>query len=107
MRLEQRKRVRPVLRLEQPAPLFKVEQAPVVRVEHRVEQAPVVRVEQAPVRVHSTPPRFQPPSSPEAKKQPSAEDLTFLISQQITQSIRNRIPTILSNLQAKQSKLKL
>merc|ERR1712110_1338919 len=46
-------------------------------------------------------PRFQP-SSLEVK--PSAEDLTFLISQQITQSIRNRIPTILSNLQAKQSK---
>jgi len=65
-----------------------------------VEQAPLVRVEQAPVRVHSTP-RFQP-SSLEVK--PSAEDLTFLISQQITQSIRNRIPTILSNLQAKQSK---
>merc|ERR1719174_2124098 len=52
------------------------------------------------LRVHSTP-RFQP-SSLEVK--PSAEDLTFLISQQITQSIRNRIPTILSNLQAKQSK---
>merc|ERR1711881_587000 len=31
-------------------------------------------------------------------------DLTFLINQQITQSIRNRIPTILSNLKAKQSK---
>merc|ERR1712130_288480 len=87
VRLEQRRRVQPVVR---------VEQAPVVR----VEQAPVVRVEQAPVRVHSTP-RFQP-SSLEVK--PSAEDLTFLISQQITQSIRNRIPTILSNLQAKQSK---
>merc|ERR1711981_1161071 len=79
VRLEQRRRVQPVV---------------------RVEQAPVVRVEQAPVRVHSTP-RFQP-SSLEVK--PSAEDLTFLISQQITQSIRNRIPTILSNLQAKQSK---
>merc|ERR1719430_899699 len=87
VRLEQRRRVQPVVR---------VEQAPVVR----VEQAPVVRVEQAPVRVHSTP-RFQP-SSLEVK--PSAEDLTFLISQQITQSIRNRIPTILSTLQAKQSK---
>merc|ERR1719234_1884139 len=69
--------------------------------EHRVEQAPVVRVEQAPVRVHSSPPRFQPSLE---VTQPSAEDLTFLISQQITQSIRNRIPTILSNLQAKQSK---
>merc|ERR1712032_169786 len=91
-----------VVRLEQ-APLVRVEQAPVVRVEHHVEQAPVVRVEQAPVRVHSTPSRFQPSSSLEVK-QPSAEDLTFLISQQITQSIRNRIPTILSNLQAKQSK---
>lgn len=99
VRLEQRKRVKPVVR---------VEQAPVVRVEHRVEQAPIVRVEQAPlvrveqapVRVHSTP-RFQPSS---LQVKPSAEDLTFLISQQITQSIRNRIPTILSNLQAKQSK---
>merc|ERR1719151_366243 len=93
VRLEQRRRVHQ-------APVVRVEQAPVVRVEHRVEQAPLVRVEQAPVRVHSTP-RFQP-SSLEVK--PSAEDLTFLISQQITQSIRNRIPTILSNLQAKQSK---
>jgi len=102
VRLEQRRRVKPVVRLEQ-APLVRVEQAPVVRVEHHVEQAPVVRVEQAPVRVHSTPSRFQPSSSLEVK-QPSAEDLTFLISQQITQSIRNRIPTILSNLQAKQSK---
>merc|ERR1719430_425903 len=99
VRLEQRRRVQPVVRVEQ-APVVRVEQAPVVRVEHRVEQAPLVRVEQAPVRVHSTP-RFQP-SSLEVK--PSAEDLTFLISQQITQSIRNRIPTILSNLQAKQSK---
>merc|ERR1712130_93266 len=93
VRLEQRRR--PVVRVEQ-APLVRVEQAPVVR----VEQAPVVRVEQAPVRVHSTP-RFQPSS---LQVKPSAEDLTFLISQQITQSIRNRIPTILSNLQAKQSK---
>ena len=93
VRLEQRRRVHQ-------APVVRVQQAPVVRVEHRVEQAPLVRVEQAPVRVHSTP-RFQP-SSLEVK--PSAEDLTFLISQQITQSIRNRIPTILSNLQAKQSK---
>lgn len=99
VRLEQRRRVQPVVRVEQ-APVVRVEQAPVVRVEHRVEQSPLVRVEQAPVRVHSTP-RFQP-SSLEVK--PSAEDLTFLISQQITQSIRNRIPTILSNLQAKQSK---
>merc|ERR1712130_493915 len=99
VRLEQRRRVQPVVRVEQ-APVVRVEQAPVVRVEHHVEQAPLVRVEQAPVRVHSTP-RFQP-SSLEVK--PSAEDLTFLISQQITQSIRNRIPTILSNLQAKQSK---
>merc|ERR1712130_671534 len=70
----------------------------VVRLEQR--RRPVVRVEQAPVRVHSTP-RFQPSS---LQVKPSAEDLTFLISQQITQSIRNRIPTILSNLQAKQSK---
>jgi len=99
VRLEQRRRVQPIVRVEQ-APVVRVEQAPVVRVEHHVEQAPLVRVEQAPVRVHSTP-RFQP-SSLEVK--PSAEDLTFLISQQITQSIRNRIPTILSNLQAKQSK---
>jgi len=99
VRLEQRRRVQPIVRVEQ-APVVRVEQAPVVRVEHRVEQGPLVRVEQAPVRVHSNP-RFQP-SSPEVK--PSAEDLTFLISQQITQSIRNRIPTILSNLQAKQSK---
>ena len=99
VRLEQRRRVQPVVRVEQ-APVVRVEQAPVVRVEQHVEQAPLVRVEQAPVRVHSTP-RFQP-SSLEVK--PSAEDLTFLISQQITQSIRNRIPTILSNLQAKQSK---
>ena len=91
VRLEQRNRVKPVVR---------VEQAPVVRVEHHVEQSPIIRVEQAPVRVHSTP-RFQPPS---LNVKPSAEDLTFLISQQITQSIRNRIPTILSNLQAKQSK---
>merc|ERR1712088_989464 len=53
VRLEQRRRVQPIV---------------------RVEQAPVVRVEQAPVRVHSTP-RFQP-SSLEVK--PSAEDLTFL-----------------------------
>merc|ERR1712130_830854 len=101
VRLEQRRR--PVVRVEQ-APLVRVEQAPVVRVEQapvvRVEQAPLVRVEQAPVRVHS-PPRFQPSS---LQVKPSAEDLTFLISQQITQSIRNRIPTILSNLQAKQSK---
>merc|ERR1712233_192056 len=78
-----------VVRLEQ-------RRRPVVR----GEQAPLVRVEQAPVRVHSTP-RFQPSS---LQVKPSAEDLTFLISQQITQSIRNRIPTILSNLQAKQSK---
>jgi len=91
VRLEQRNRVKPVVR---------VEQAPVVRVEHHVEQSPIIRVEQAPVRVHSTP-RFQPPS---LNVKPSAEDLTFLISQQITQSIRNRIPTILSNLKAKQSK---
>merc|ERR1712130_954058 len=86
-----------VVRLEQRRrPVVRVEQAPLVR----VEQAPLVRVEQAPVRVHSTP-RFQPSS---LQVKPSAEDLTFLISQQITQSIRNRIPTILSNLQAKQSK---
>merc|ERR1711936_891093 len=92
VRLEQRRRVRPVVRLEQ---------TPVVRVEQRVEQiAPIVRVEQAPVRVHSTP-RFQPSS---LQVKPSAEDLTFLISKQITQSIRERIPTILSNLKAKQSK---
>ena len=91
-RLEQQRRVSPVVRLEQP---------PVVRVEQRVEQiAPIVRVEQAPVRVHSTP-RFQPSS---LQVKPSAEDLTFLISKQITQSIRERIPTILSNLKAKQSK---
>merc|ERR1711899_210770 len=78
-----------------------LEQTPVVRVEQRVEQiAPIVRVEQAPVRVHSTP-RFQPSS---LQVKPSAEDLTFLISKQITQSIRERIPTILSNLKAKQSK---
>merc|ERR1712012_523355 len=67
----------------------------------RVEQiAPIVRVEQAPVRVHSTP-RFQPSS---LQVKPSAEDLTFLISKQITQSIRECIPTILSDLKAKQSK---
>merc|ERR1712038_9914 len=93
VRLDQRRRgSRPVVRLDQP---------PLVRVEQRVEQiAPIVRVEQAPVRVHSTP-RFQPSS---LQVKPSAEDLTFLISKQITQSIRERIPTILSNLKAKQSK---
>merc|ERR1712165_179520 len=92
VRLGQRRRVRPVVRLEN---------TPLVRVEQRVEQiAPIVRVEQAPVRVHSTP-RFQPSS---LQVKPSAEDLTFLISKQITQSIRERIPTILSNLKAKQSK---
>ena len=81
--------------------MVRLEQPPVVRVEQRVEQiAPIVRVEQAPVRVHSTP-RFQPSS---LQVKPSAEDLTFLISKQITQSIRERIPTILSNLKAKQSK---
>ena len=81
--------------------MVRLEQTPVVRVEQRVGQiAPIVRVEQAPVRVHSTP-RFQPSS---LQVKPSAEDLTFLISKQITQSIRERIPTILSNLKAKQSK---
>ena len=81
--------------------MVRLEQTPIVRVEQRVEQiAPIVRVEQAPVRVHSTP-RFQPSS---LQVKPSAEDLTFLISKQITQSIRERIPTILSNLKAKQSK---
>merc|ERR1712012_1155044 len=68
--------------------------------QHVEQIAPIVRVEQAPVRVHSTP-RFQPSS---LQVKPSAEDLTFLISKQITQSIRERIPTILSNLKAKQSK---
>ena len=70
-----------------------VRTAPVVRT--RVVQSPLVRshVLQAPV----------------VSEHPTAEDLTFLISNRISQSIRERIPTILSQLRhqpiAKQTKV--
>jgi len=95
---------RPVVRAP-PTYQTVVRTAPVIQSPQVVRTAPVVRtrVVQSPlVRSHVL-------QAPVVSEHPTAEDLTFLISNRISQSIRERIPTILSQLRhqpiAKQTKV--